>query len=123
MLDVLRGRSRASVPLEDLSDEDQAYTLARLGQQRAKAGLLGLSARELSAEVNFKTAARFWLADVGLGASEKEGGGGGVTSGGRAARQPKTDIGRFLNRLLGLQLSRQAKLFSFFTQVSRSVGR
>lgn len=68
-------------------------------------------------DVTFQLAARVWLADVGLdiGRGDKEAGEGGGRP--KQARQAKTDIGKFLNRLLGLQLNRQGALFSFFTQV------
>jgi len=68
-------------------------------------------------DLTFRTAGRLWLQDVGIDLWKE-----GAT---KVPGNKRIDVARFLNRLLGLQLPRQAALFTYFLQVlfDRFIGR
>ena len=61
--------------------------------------------------VQFLTVARAWLKEVGL---EKEAEGGGT---GKASDQLLKEMGRFLNRILGLEVAQQDSVLEFFVSI------
>lgn len=61
--------------------------------------------------LQFLTVARAWLKEVGL---EKEAEGGGS---GKAADQMLKEMGRFLNRILGLEVAQQDSVLEFFVLI------
>ena len=117
VFDVLRGKTNSAISLPTLSEDEVLYLSSRLHKERetmmASASSYSWQALHMvqkqQQDLTFRTAGRLWLQDVGIDIWKE-----GATKGPGSKR---IDVARFLNRLLGLQLPRQAALFSYFRQV------
>jgi hypothetical protein len=113
MFDILKGRKAlgANITPPALTDQERVAVHYRLDRE-ARAALGPSYLGQPLDNTTFKEAGRLWLRDVGVDVVKDAPGSG------RNPKSGKVDVGRFLNRLLGLQIHRQTALLSLFLQVS-----